>query len=214
MQEIHDKATAAREIEADLRGQSARIAERQAKIADERENIAHAALTGDASARDKLTALRQEAAGLTDQAKDVAAAINHAEREIIAADAAVAALDRRQKAEAATALAGRFEETGREAMAALDTFARAFAEMQGIAATLRDSGATQISRATMEMNMRRATQTSLMKAGLQGEFLAPGHRIEMAGLIAGWAADIREGARRSVRAADAVLGTTTKRKAA
>lgn len=214
MQEIHDRATAARATEIALLGERDRITQRQAEIDADRETIAHAALTGDAKARERLTALRQEAADLSDQAKDVASAISQAERDIVAADAAVAALDKREKAGIASALADKFEETGREATAALNTFAAAFAEMRDIAATLRDSGATQLSRATMDMNMRRATQTSLMTAGLQGEFLAPGHRIEMSDLIAGWSADIREGARRSAEAADVVLGASTKRKAA
>lgn len=64
---------------ANLNSELTRVDGRLTEIGIGRERVAHGALTGDATAREKLEALKREAAELADHRKDVVAAIGHAE---------------------------------------------------------------------------------------------------------------------------------------
>jgi hypothetical protein len=204
-------AEAARTTLAGLEAKRAEMAGRLAAIGPEKATIAFKAHTGDEGARDRLSVLNAEAGSAERELADIDSAIAEAKQHVAAADEAVQALRRRDTAKHQAALADDFEAAGAAATKALADFVEAFMRIELVATELRACGAHV--PATLRPLMRDATQTALMKIGLEGRFLPPSERLEMASLMASMAADLRRAAQRTIRGANAALGAEKRRAA-
>jgi len=214
MTNIHEKARAARRTLAELTEQRDRVAERLAAIDIEREKIAHSALTGNAKAREVLSVLRCEAADLTDRAKDLAAAIMQADRDVDAAEAAQEALRRRQEAERWLDQADQLDAAGRAAQEAVTALVESIGQIKLIAGDLRASGGIAVADRHLQIMIQRSIQSHLIGARLAEATIPAGERRELASLIAEYAQGVRHNSRGRINAADDVLGTSKKGRAA
>lgn len=184
-----------------------RIGARLEEIAAERERIAHAALTGDAAARDRLEALKRESAELADHHKDLGAAVAEARRRVAAADAAahrremVAAAERRKEVAASLRAAGERADRGAR------EFAGALAEIEAIT---RDVDATDIPLLAfirVRPHMMNAAHTAFLPVQslldpTTRRIVPPSGRHSFGKVLGGWAAEIEAEADRVIAGAN------------
>lgn len=179
--------TDARAVLADLEAKRQAALARQQELAGEREELAFAAATGDAAARQTLATLTKDAATAAIEIENLASAIAEARRRVGQADQQARLAELRRKAEQARVKLGDLDEIGRDLSTALERFADTFERFQITGDEIRRLGAFGFpGRELLRANTSRAIDTQLARLHLGSRPVAPNQRVEIGALVAHW----------------------------
>jgi hypothetical protein len=166
-------------------------------IAAEREQIAHAALTGDNGARERLEELKREVAHLTEHGKDLAAAIVEAERNFNCAREAERRTKEVEAANRRKALAVSLRAAGERADRGAQEFAEAIAEIEALSRDPEAVGIRFLEMIFLRPHIMNAAHAAFQPMHpfmppLERRSFAPGDRHSFGEVLGGWADRIDE----------------------
>jgi chromosome segregation ATPase len=145
----------------------------------------------DAGARKEMGRLEAEAAKAATEITALEAAIATAQKHVTAAQDAERDDVERENARTALGLLSDFAARGERLDHALEGFVREYEALNQDFRALQRLSYPPSTFALIENGMKRATQTKLMQAKLQSDFLAPHQRTTFSDCIEGWAASVR-----------------------